>query len=74
MDDEEAANGRKRRLGVATYFVATEAEADEVHELARLAGYKRLVLLLNEVMDARLGELRATYGPLLEQARALRKG
>lgn len=63
----------KRRLGVATYFLASQEEVDELHELARLAGYRRLVYLVAEVMDAKREELRAQFGPLLEQARQLRE-
>lgn len=71
--DDEGEGGRKRRLGVATYFVATEAEAEEIHELARLAGHKRLVGLVAETMDAKREELRAKYGPVLAQLRAMRE-
>jgi hypothetical protein len=69
----ETAAQKKRRIGVALYFVSTEAEVAELHELSRLAGYPRLASLIMETMDAKREELRERFGPLLAQAQALRE-
>lgn len=71
--DDEGEGGRKRRLGVASYFVTSDAEAGEIHELARLAGYKSLANLVTETMDAKREELREKYGPMLAQIKAMRE-
>ena len=44
MGDDE-----RRRIGVATYYVKNEKEAEEAHLLARLAGYSRFAHLVFEV-------------------------
>ena len=65
MGDED----ERRRIGVATYYVRSEQEANEAHALARLAGYKRFAHLVFESVDAKLAELRQQYGALLAEAR-----
>jgi hypothetical protein len=61
MGDEDE---ERRRIGVATYYVKSEREANEAHALARLAGYQRFAHLVFEAVDAKLAELRARFGPL----------
>lgn len=76
MDDDEQHEQHegRRRIGVAVYYVRSEKEADEAHTLARLAGYQRFAHLVFEAVDAKLGELRVTYGPALAAAQAAREG
>lgn len=69
MGDDE-----RRRIGVATYYVKNEKEAEEAHLLARLAGYSRFAHLVFEAVDARLAELRQRFGPMLEAAQEERNG
>lgn len=62
----------KRRIGVATYWVRTERELEESHLLARLGGHGSMTQLVRDVVDARLGELRATFAGALSAAQAAR--
>jgi hypothetical protein len=70
MGDEES---ERRRIGVATYYVRSEQEANDAHALARLAGYQRFAHLVFEAVDAKLAQLREQFGPALEAARAARE-
>lgn len=62
----------KRRFGVAMYWVHQPEQVEEAHLLARLGGHGNMTQLVRDVVDARLGELRATFADALNAAQAAR--
>lgn len=57
-----------KRIGAATYWVASVRELEEAHLLAKLGRYDSLTGLVREVVDVKLAELRAAHGVTVQAA------
>jgi hypothetical protein len=70
-DDEDLEDGEARRtIAIASYWVRSPREAEEVKFLARLAGDKRFTHLVFRVVDAEIERLRVEFAAPLAEWRA----
>lgn len=66
-EDLEGGGEERRTIAIASYWVRSPREAEEVKFLARLAGHRRFTHLVFSAVDAELDRLRGEFAaPLAE--------
>lgn len=69
-EDLEDGGTERRTIAIASYWVRSPREAEEVKFLAKEAGYKRFTHLVFAAVDAELARLREVYAARLAVWRA----